>query len=99
MISRMFLEIGLSGRKGVQFCICLTRNPNQPIKLVVPSSLQIGWVESPPYFGAASRTVHDVATQGIKCWIGTLEEHKFIMHEMEGNNVNTLPDKMKIGNL
>lgn len=40
-----------------------------------------------------------MATQYTKHLIGALEEHKFIMHAMEGNDVNMLPDKMKISNL
>ena len=81
------------------FAYVLQETPDQPTKLVVPSSLQMGWVESPPYFCTASKTSQDVATQYIEHPIGTLEDHKFITHAMEGKDVNTAPDKTKIGNL
>ncbi len=38
------------------FCYVLPQPPNQPVKLVVPTSLQMGWIESPPYFCVASET-------------------------------------------
>ncbi len=38
------------------FCYVLPQPPNQPVKLVVPTSLRMGWIESPPYFCVASET-------------------------------------------
>ena len=32
------------------FCYVLPQNPGIPIKLVVTTSLQMGWIKSPPYF-------------------------------------------------
>jgi hypothetical protein len=37
----------------------------------------MGWVESPPYFCAASETARDVAVEYIETPIGSLPEHKF----------------------
>jgi hypothetical protein len=34
---------------------------DEPLKLVVPRSLQMGWRDSPPYFCAATETARDVA--------------------------------------
>jgi hypothetical protein len=31
--------------------------PNDPIQLVIPDALQMGWSESPPFFCAATETV------------------------------------------
>ena len=31
------------------FCYVLPQKPGIPIKLVVPTLLQMGWIESPPY--------------------------------------------------
>ena len=45
------------------FCYVLPQEEGEPTRLVVPTSLQMGWVESPPYFCAASETARDVATQ------------------------------------
>ena len=49
-----------------------------PIKLVVPTLLQMGWIESPPYFCKVSETGQDVAEQHIETPVGSLEEHKFM---------------------
>ena len=38
------------------FCYVLPQNPGMPIKLVVPTSLQKGCIESPPYFCTAKMT-------------------------------------------
>ena len=43
------------------FAYVLPQAPGKPVKLVVPTSLQMGWIESPPYFCAASETARDVA--------------------------------------
>ena len=32
------------------------RDPNAPIQIVVPSALQMGWTESPPFFSSATET-------------------------------------------
>ena len=100
MISRMVFGdwIVRKARSTILHTSYCKHQTNQ-LKLVVPSSLQMGWVESPPYFCAASETVQDVATQYIKHPIGTLEEHKFIMHAMKRNDLNMLPDKMTAGDL
>jgi hypothetical protein len=37
----------------------------------------MGWVESAPYFCAASKTAQDVAVQYIETKIGLLPQHKF----------------------
>jgi hypothetical protein len=42
------------------FAHVMPQDPSEPTRLVVPISLQMGWVESPPYFCAA--TVKRAAT-------------------------------------
>ena len=49
-----------------------------PIKIVVPTSLQMGWIESPPYFFTMSETGQDVAEKYIKTAVGSLAQHKFV---------------------
>ena len=39
-------------------------------KLVIPQSLQMGWIESPPYFCTASETARDVAEQYVETPLG-----------------------------
>jgi hypothetical protein len=58
---------------------------------VVPSSLQMGWVESPPNFCAASETARDVASQYTEMAIGSLPDHKFTKYVMNNEHVQALP--------
>jgi hypothetical protein len=59
------------------FAYLLPQPEGEPIKLVVPTSLQMGWVESPPYFCAATETARDITTEYIEQPVGTLRPHKF----------------------
>ena len=59
------------------FCV-LPHKTGMPIKMVVPTSLQMGWIESPPYFCTVSETGRDVVEQYIKTPVGSLAEHKFV---------------------
>ena len=46
------------------FCYVLPQlHPDAPIQIVVPSSLQMGWKYSPPYFCAVTETARDVAEE------------------------------------
>ena len=49
-----------------------------PIKLVVLTLLQMGWIESPPYIFTVSETVLDVEEQYIETPVGSLAEHKVV---------------------
>ena len=60
------------------FFYVLPQKPGMPIKLVVTTSLQMGWIESPPYFFTVSETGRDVAEQYIETPVGSLAEHKFV---------------------
>ena len=59
------------------FCYVWPQAPGEPTRLVVPDSLQMGWVESAPYFCTASETARDVAVDYIETKIGSLKQHKF----------------------
>ena len=59
------------------FAYVLPQKEGDPIKLVVPTSLQMGWVESPPYFCAAMETARDITTEYTDMQVGTLPKHKF----------------------
>jgi hypothetical protein len=41
------------------FCYVLPTPPGDPIQLVVPSALQMGWAESPGFFASATETIRD----------------------------------------
>ena len=43
------------------FAYVLPQKEGEPVRLVIPTSLQMGWIESPGYFCAASETGRDVA--------------------------------------
>ena len=63
------------------FAYVLPQEEGEPTKLVVPTSLQMGWIESPPYFCAASETAReDVADKYIDAPVGSLAAHKFEHH-------------------
>jgi len=42
------------------FSYVLPQHPGEPIYLLVPTSFQMGWVESPPFFCAASETARTI---------------------------------------
>ncbi len=54
------------------FAYVLPQEEGEPITLVVPTSLQMGWVESPPYFCAATETSRDISTEYIKTEVNSL---------------------------
>ncbi len=75
------------------FSYVLPQRPGQPSYLIVPTSLQMGWVESPPFFCVASETVRDVAHDYCETKFGTLPSHKFTNY-MTGNQAyDDLPEK------
>ena len=84
---RMSCEMG----EEWNFCYVLPQEEGEPTRLVVPTSLQMGWVESPPYFCAASETGRDVATQYMESKIGSLPDNKFLEYAMGDEAVEALP--------
>jgi hypothetical protein len=47
------------------FAYVMPSLPGEPIRLVIPSALQMGWNESPAYFCATTETARDVAQSWI----------------------------------
>ena len=62
------------------FAYVLPQEEGMPITLVVPTSLQMGWVESPPYFCAATETARDIASDYCDTPVGSLPHHKYAKH-------------------
>ena len=58
------------------FAYVLPQPPGEPLKLVVPNALQMGWKESPGYFCSASETARDVIEQ-LATSKAELPMHKF----------------------
>ena len=73
------------------FAYVLPQCKGEPIKLVVPTSLQMGWVESPPYFCAASKRARDIAMDYANTNIGSLPPHKFTHYTMGDSEAAQLP--------
>jgi len=82
----------LNCRKGEEwnFSYVLPQPEGEPTRLVVPTSLQMGWVESPPYFCAASETARDVAVKYIETPTGSLPPHK-LEHWATANTKDVSP--------
>ena len=74
------------------FCYVLPQEAGKPIKLVVPTALQMGWLESPGFFGAASETARDVIQSYVQAPIGTLPPHKFEHYTQAHDDYKALPD-------
>ncbi len=70
--------------------------PLEPVQIVVPTSLQMGWVESPPYFCAATEMSRDIATQYCKTALGSLREHKFDKHVLGDKTLDALPNDAEV---
>ena len=75
------------------FCYVLPSLTDEPTQLVVPTSLQMGWIESPPYFCTASETARDVAEQYLQLPVGTLPDHKFLHKTEKHPEFHELPQK------
>jgi hypothetical protein len=84
---RMACEAG----EEFNFTYILPQEKGKPITLVVPTLLQMGWVESPPYFCVASETARDVATEYCESAVGSLPQHKFIHHITGSKEFQALP--------
>ncbi len=61
-----------------------------PKQLVIPTLLQMGWVESPPYFCAATETVTDIAMKYINTPVASLPHHKFTKYLIGDQNFDAL---------
>ena len=67
------------------FAYILLQAGGEQVMLVVPASLRMGWIESPPYFCAASESVRDVAQKYVKTPVGTFTIHKFVKYSAQGD--------------
>jgi hypothetical protein len=81
------------------FVYVLPQEEGMPITLVIPTSLQMGWDESPPYFCAATETARDIASDYCDIPVGSLPHHKFAKHATEAKEFNELPTTSENGEL
>ena len=75
------------------FSYVLPQHPGEPCYLLVPTSLQIGWVESPLFFCAASETARDVAQDYCETKLDTLPPHKFTNYVIGNQDYEDLPER------
>jgi len=65
--------------------------PDDPIQLVIPDALQMGWSESPPFFCAATETARDIIDDKIRNNVLLPEQPmEDIMMDIDWSNVNPL---------
>ncbi len=84
---RMYCASG----KEYNFAYVLPQEEGKPTTLVTPTSLQMGWVELPPYFCMATETVRDIASDYYDTPVGSLLQHKFTRHVMGDKDFQALP--------
>jgi hypothetical protein len=73
------------------FAYIVPQEEGMPITLVVPTSLQMGWVESPPCFCAATETARDIVSNYCDTPVGSLPHHKFAKHVTGATEFDKLP--------
>ena len=61
------------------FAYVMPQPPGKPVKLVIPNSLQMGWVESPVYFCVASKTPRQRTT-----WRRGMPKVQWKQHQLTG---------------
>jgi len=74
------------------FAYVLPQPEGSPTMLVVPTSLQMGWVESPPYFCTATETARDIATEYTDMPVGSIPAHKFSKYTANGESYGDLAE-------
>jgi len=65
-ISDGFWRLIVKGDDCYNFAYVLPQKPGEPTRIVVPSAVQMGWVESPPYFCAVTETARDLTEFHIR---------------------------------
>jgi hypothetical protein len=77
--------------KEYNFAYVLPQEEGKLTTLVVPTLLQMGWVESPTYLCAASKTARDIATNYCETLVGSFTPHNFVHHVIGSDEVQALP--------
>ncbi len=86
-----FWQMDCEAGKEYNFAYVLPQEDGKPTMLVVLTSLQMGWVELPPYFCAATKSVRDIAADYCDTPVGSLPQHKFTRHVMGDKDFQALP--------
>ena len=86
-----FWRLDCQAGEEFNFAYVLPQEPNNKTILVIPMSLQMGWIESLAYFCSASETSRDVADKYCQAPIGSLTPHKFLSYTEGSQSSATLP--------
>ena len=73
-ISDGFWRLVVRPEDSYNFAYVLPQLPGQPLRIVIPSALQMGWVESPSYFCTVTESARDI-TQHLLTNNVTLPHH------------------------
>ena len=73
------------------FCYVLPQPAGKPTKILVPTSLHMGWIESPLFFCVVSETGRDVTSQYTDTLVGSLPTHKFTKYTTTGKDYKEFP--------
>jgi hypothetical protein len=72
-----FWQMDCAAGEEWNFAYVLPQEEDKPIMLVVLTSLQMGWVKSPPYFCTATEMLHYISTEYTETAVNLLPHHKF----------------------
>ena len=87
-----FWQMDCAAGEEWNFAYVLPQEEGQPTTLVVPTSLQMGWVKSPPYFCAATETSRDISNEYIETKVNSLHCHKFEKYAVGAPAYTDLPE-------
>jgi len=87
-----FWRIDYAAGEEWNFAYVLPQEEGEPLTLVVPTSPQMGWVDSSPYFCAATETSRDISTEYIKTEVNSLHRHKFEHYVVGAPAYTDLPE-------
>ncbi|MHA7856388.1 hypothetical protein [Marinobacter shengliensis] len=76
-LSDRFWRMLVAKEERWNFCYVMPQPSSEPVRIVVPSALQMGWTESPGYFAATTETVRDVIQREVA------EGKRYPEHPME----------------
>jgi hypothetical protein len=94
-----FWRLDCQAGKEWNFAYVLPSSHGPDPTLFIPTSLQMGWIESPTYFCVASETARDVAAKYANMPIGSIPPHKFLRHTQTHEDYHQLPPVSPDGEL
>ncbi len=74
------------------FAYLMPQPDDKLIQIVVPTSLKMRWVKSPPYFCGAMETSCNIAITHIKMPVNSIPQHKFEKYVIADPEYKVLPE-------